>query len=484
MIKELEEFYIEDTWKLDHRAAIPHLRKPYPVLKLQVPKDDHIGDYLFNEQIVDFNLAWTSCPVGPLTYFEARRQVSEDAEKKVVVSNDNNMPLANPASPQISKVKDGQETQAVASLDTYRPLERVKKNNNPNIYAYQKQSDYKRQGRTADLPAYCSTYHYKSYATPYPLASPPRNSPFSVEDIPKLQEAIPDAFMPDFLLVHDPHNVTFCRGFNTIEDNLHLTVPPPRKYQRIFPKISRTDLDIPEVCKARDTISHLYLHQKNRLGVGHHSLVYRVPFSLPPPLSAHSRNGKVMVTAKLAMYTTEDRHMLLNEARVYDELPKHMSEDWCGYNFIPPILQSVPVDPVVPKFYGFYKQVKEDGTFDGQRSPILLMEECGRPIKPEELNMDQRTECISLLLRLHLENFFHGSFWVRNILRQPGPLYRPPEERSDDTPSFRLIDLGRASHIRPVRDGKQLPSEVMVDIYNELEEAKKEILYRPPGHEW
>ena len=38
---------------------------------------------------------------------------------------------------------------------------------------------------------------------------------------------------------------------------------------------------------------------------------------------------------------------------------------------------------------------------------------------------------------------FHQSVYGRNILVQPGPLDFPPEKRSADTPSFRLIDFGR-----------------------------------------
>ncbi len=36
-----------------------------------------------------------------------------------------------------------------------------------------------------------------------------------------------------------------------------------------------------------------------------------------------------------------------------------------------------------------------------------------------------------------------GSIYARNIVVQPGPLSAPPDERSDDTPSFRIIDFGR-----------------------------------------
>lgn len=48
------------------------------------------------------------------------------------------------------------------------------------------------------------------------------------------------------------------------------------------------------------------------------------------------------------------------------------------------------------------------------------------------------------MLRLHYAGFTQGSFYVRNILVQPGPLTAPPEERSSKTPSFRVIDFGRA----------------------------------------
>jgi hypothetical protein len=48
-----------------------------------------------------------------------------------------------------------------------------------------------------------------------------------------------------------------------------------------------------------------------------------------------------------------------------------------------------------------------------------------------------------MMCRLHYAGFIQGSFYVRNILVQPGPLTAPPEERSKKTPSFRLIDFGR-----------------------------------------
>ncbi|KAI0090881.1 hypothetical protein BDY19DRAFT_938093 [Irpex rosettiformis] len=421
MIREYGENYIEEAWKLDRRSAIPHFRKPWPVLKLKLPEGDHIGDYVFDEQIGDFNQIWDHCPQGRWVLFSLRPEVPEMAQEDVV---DDDATAANEDSPTGSSVVHSElkghpyltsneptesavvdnshsgtiglapgETKATAILDTYRPLQMLKEDSDPQCYLGRKQNAYKRQGRTAELRAYFPTYDYKPYVMPDPRVSAPRSSPFSVEDIPKLEETIPDAFMPDYLIVHDPHNVTYCDGVDYLGDSLPSTVPPPRKYQRVLPKISKTDLKIPEVCRTRETIAHLYLHQKNRLGVGNHSLVYRSPLALPPPLSAQSRNGNVVVTAKLAMYNQEDRQMLRHEAMIYDKMPKHMSEDWCGYNLIAPILQPVPVGPVVPKFFGLYEPVGDDKRYPYKRqwSPILLMEECGKPVNPKRLSVDERS---------------------------------------------------------------------------------------------
>ncbi|KAI0695990.1 hypothetical protein BC835DRAFT_1344032 [Cytidiella melzeri] len=258
-------------------------------------------------------------------------------------------------------------------------------------------------------------------------------------------------YLPDYLLVHDPHDVSVhCDGYRRGEDDFAAfseLPPPPRKYRRAQPEILKTKLgDAPESesWKERETVAHLYLHQNNCIGVGHHSFVYRAPLELPPPLSARSRNGRVIVAAKIAMHPDRKREMLKNEGEIYNKLPKHMSENWCGYNLVAPIPHPVPVGPIVPKFYGYYVPF-EDSEEDGDPSPVLLLEECGEPIKPHRLTVDQKTECYSLMYRLHRENVVQNSFFVRNILRQPGPLHVAPEERSDDTPSFRIIDFGTAT---------------------------------------
>lgn len=58
-----------------------------------------------------------------------------------------------------------------------------------------------------------------------------------------------------------------------------------------------------------------------------------------------------------------------------------------------------------------------------------------------------REEVFSLFLHLHNSDVIHKSPYARNILIQPGPLTRPPIQRSINTPSFRLIDFGRTERL-------------------------------------
>lgn len=89
-------------------------------------------------------------------------------------------------------------------------------------------------------------------------------------------------------------------------------------------------------------------------------------------------------------------------------------------------------------------------------SPILLLENCGVPVDPALLGIDDREECASLYYRLHHAGWKHGSVAPRNILMQRGPLSEFPMLRSIEsrTKSFRLIDFGR-SYTRKV-DRSQL----------------------------
>ncbi|KAJ6571682.1 hypothetical protein B0H19DRAFT_935770 [Mycena capillaripes] len=142
--------------------------------------------------------------------------------------------------------------------------------------------------------------------------------------------------------------------------------------------------------------------------------------------------------------------MIKNEARTYNAFPDHLSEDWSGFNAIGEAANRytdglVPATAVVPKFYGYFVPSEELAeTSNSRASPILLMEECGRPIEPKEMQQAERNICFTFPHSLYYEDFIQNSFSARNILVQPGPLTHPPDQRSLVTPSFRLIDFGRA----------------------------------------
>lgn len=76
-----------------------------------------------------------------------------------------------------------------------------------------------------------------------------------------------------------------------------------------------------------------------------------------------------------------------------------------------------------------------------------------------DFDAQRRTECHSLYLRFHAEGYLHQSPYIRNVVVQPGPLTRHPQERSLATPSFRLIDFGRSISVEeqvakmPIKEG-------------------------------
>uniref|UniRef100_A0A0W0FNE2 Protein kinase domain-containing protein n=1 Tax=Moniliophthora roreri TaxID=221103 RepID=A0A0W0FNE2_MONRR len=80
-------------------------------------------------------------------------------------------------------------------------------------------------------------------------------------------------------------------------------------------------------------------------------------------------------------------------------------------------------------------------------SPLLLLEDCGDPIDPEKLNLDDRHECATLLFRFHHHGWTHGSFFPRNILMRRGDHADYPMERSKKDKRFRLIDFGRSRYL-------------------------------------
>ena len=340
----------------------------------------------------------------------------------------------------------------------------------------------------------------------------PRN-PFLVDDLPKLEEFIPEEHLPDILMVHDLHNVTNSKKSGR-------TDIVPIKYKRFYPTLAKDEDGGEPPKKAK--VAQLHLSKNNRFGAGNHSFVYRAPLTLPAPLYARSQSGQVTVAAKLAHNRCTAHGLLQNEARVYDALPKHTQEDWCGYNIVPQCRFPVPVSAIAPKFYGYYLPVDDKGNVKVNEhkncsedrpctvewpSPILLMEECGNPVQPSKFTADQRyahppqrfasqpvlirttsgyrTECFSLILRLHHMDIVQGSFYVRNIMCQPGPLTEPPEKRSYDTPSFRIIDFGRGKswewELKEERDLEKRRFEFARRIGDEVARARNELLIEDFG---
>ncbi|KAF8894951.1 hypothetical protein CPB84DRAFT_1710693 [Gymnopilus junonius] len=245
----------------------------------------------------------------------------------------------------------------------------------------------------------------------------------------------------------------------------------------------------------------------------------------------HPLTSKVGVTAKLSFQG--DNH-LAREAENYQAFPRHFFEHWSGYNIINPLHDPTPVGPVVPQFYGYYvvdqkeeKKLREEREADRKRkedrkgaeqegqqqepqmdldkdhqsktssqismeaelendkeeeeeeeeegsnlylSPILLLENCGTPIEPSDLSIDDKSESASLAYRFHEEGWVHGSLARRNILRQPGPLSAWPIERMVNMSmrggigedwSFRLIDFGRSYKLREEDLGH--PSKALIE---------------------
>ncbi|KAJ7599210.1 hypothetical protein C8J56DRAFT_770416, partial [Mycena floridula] len=180
-------------------------------------------------------------------------------------------------------------------------------------------------------------------------------------------------------------------------------------------------------------------------GTGSHSRVARGNFTPAPPVFV--RSGEARVAVKMSCDSSSDRTMLDVEAQTYNTIPKHLMEDWTGFHYLEEGEYDsdgiVPASAVVPKFYGYYEP--EDPIYQSKR--ILLLEECGNDLDHHQkrLEAEDRHIIFSYAVRLHRAGVTQGSFYERNVLIQPGPLSQPPSLRSLDTPSFRIIDFGRAA---------------------------------------
>ena len=172
---------------------------------------------------------------------------------------------------------------------------------------------------------------------------------------------------------------------------------------------------------------------------------------------ATPRTATFQVAAKLS--PQYDPHLKW-EAKIYQKFPEHFFQNWSGYNLVPQLCNPVPVNAIVPQFYGYYvpewdetDTVADDDYTDhdaypygkSYQSPILLLEHCGTQLDPTALSEDEREECASLVLRFNHAGWLHESVAERNMLMQKVPASATTAQCMS-TPrrelSFRLIDFG------------------------------------------
>ncbi|KAE9405638.1 hypothetical protein BT96DRAFT_876353 [Gymnopus androsaceus JB14] len=169
----------------------------------------------------------------------------------------------------------------------------------------------------------------------------------------------------------------------------------------------------------------------------------------------------VSVVAKLSIMG--DRH-LETEALNYQRFGSDFSQHWTGYTLTRhpnDRLTPTPMGAIVPNFYGYYSKERTSDYYgfrslDSYFSPILLLEECGTPIEPDMLDLDDKQECAALLLRMHHHGWTQGSFFPRNILMQLGDHGDFPLMRSPSDKRFRLIDFGRGKSLKDAKEADRL----------------------------
>lgn len=271
------------------------------------------------------------------------------------------------------------------------------------------------------------------------------------------------------------------------------------KYVRVDPNT----IGIPWVSpppKRHQLIGHLHLSSQEQAGEGHSAVVWDAKLDLPytavnslfrrcyqscpevykeeqgecdsthqpveadftgnPEEPGHRRDGlptRFRVMAKIAAMGNEFHNFVNTEAKAYSRMPKTFSEQWSGYQLVPPVHLPQPAAAIVPITFGYYvPEVRYGRLSNGQRiymsdhrrlSPLLLMENCGTEIGPgmDELHVEYKEQIYTMMERLHAGGFTQGSVHQRNWLVQPGPLNVAPVKRSVMRPSFRMIDFGRAA---------------------------------------
>ena len=153
---------------------------------------------------------------------------------------------------------------------------------------------------------------------------PDQSDPCNERLPPKLEEFIPKEYLPDVLLVHDPHGIAEGKHNDSGYWKVQFKADVPIRYIRRRPK--------PTTDGHSNNFAHLYLSLGNLCGRGNHSFVYSAPLMLSAPLTARTPTRQVTVLAKLSFPESEHRELLSQEGIIYDTFPQWMMQDYCGYN--------------------------------------------------------------------------------------------------------------------------------------------------------
>ncbi len=236
----------------------------------------------------------------------------------------------------------------------------------------------------------------------------PDISNFSIDGILDLEEHIPIEQLPHYLTVHDQGSLTSGNQYDSRHDGVK---PAKWTYRRVYP--TSNDINSPD--SPTTHFAHLYLSPGHQMGIGHHSIVYHSPLELPSYLtgsnSTSSRPGTVGVVVKLGIPGLKARSYLDNEAEMYNSFPTQFLTRLCSvYQEEGECLLhadgSCPTGPLVP-FFGWYLSVhSEDEEPPSEswkrRSPILLLENCGKQIQISALSKSERCAVYyPLLLCVH-----------------------------------------------------------------------------------
>ena len=249
----------------------------------------------------------------------------------------------------------------------------------------------------------------------------------------KLDRAVPmfERLQIDILLVHDPDNVTYLR--NSSDELFWKNRPTPSLSQAVsdeavpirefikFLPVDAKRLGVPWVPlppKDPPIIAHLFLDNGKQLGTGNSAVVFNASLMLPEPITTwlfkycysdmpmmfdntdrQPRMSEIpnrfLVAAKIPKHTSKAHGYINNEAKTYASFPSYLSEDWSGYQVIGPVQVPQQACAVVPKSFGYFApEVTYFKLSDGSSmkpgeklaTPILLSEQCGIPLRPQDCN--------------------------------------------------------------------------------------------------